>query len=197
MEVPHEDFEIRIRGRAETGLDIFESCTADALDGAVFRAQTPLTAPGDAIRFFHKSLPLPALDYEKAICIMHSLHDTLRYLPGSTLVHEPAETALAQGQGVCQDYAHIMLSLLRMEGIPARYVTGMTMGEGASHAWVEALCRGFWYGFDPTNNLLVDDGYLRAACGRDSADCAIIRGTFLGLTAQTQREQVLLQEERS
>ena len=55
--------------------------------------------------------------------------------------------------------------------------------------------RNYWYGFDPTNNLLVDDRYLRAACGRDSADCAVIRGTFYGSARQTQREQVSVQEE--
>ena len=87
-----------------------------------------------------------------------------------------------------------MLSLLRMEGIPARYVTGMLVGEGASHAWVEALCGGYWYGFDPTNDLLVDDSYIRVSCGRDSADCAIIRGTFLGLAAQVQRETVSVEK---
>lgn len=157
--------------------------------------QTPLTSPGDAINAYHRSLALCGGDYDKALHIMHSLHAALRYHPGATPVHESAEAAFAQGRGVCQDYAHIMLSLLRMEGIKARYVTGMTIGEGASHAWVEALCCGYWYGFDPTNNLLVDDRYLRAACGRDSADCAVIRGTFYGSARQTQREQVSVQEE--
>ena len=195
VELPHDIFEIQLCGRAETGLDIFEEYTQDSPGCAVFRAQTALTAPGDAIWAYYESLSLHGSDYEKATRLMRSLHETLRYLPGATAAHEPAETAFAQGQGVCQDYAHIMLSLLRMESIPARYVTGMTLGEGASHAWVEALCNGYWYGFDPTNNLLVDDGYIRAACGRDSADCAIIRGTFYGLAQQVQREQVLVQEE--
>lgn len=147
--------------------------------------------PGEAIRAYRKTLSLKGGAYEKAVEIMHSLQQALRYLPGTTAAHEPAETAFALGQGVCQDYAHVMLSLLRMEGIPARYVTGMTLGEGASHAWVEALCSGYWYGFDPTNNLLVNDGYIRAACGRDSADCSIIRGTFYGAAMQMQRECVV------
>lgn len=110
---------------------------------------------------------------------------------------ESAETAFARREGVCQDYSHVMLSLLRMEGIPARYVTGMMVGEGASHAWVEAQCCGYWYGFDPTNDLLVDDSYIRAACGRDSADCDIIRGTFYGSACQMQQERVLVETIRS
>lgn len=190
IEMPHSSFAIQVSGQVNTGLDICEARCTDAMDGAIYRLQTSLTAPGDAIRAYHKTLPLEGGPYEKALTIRNSLHETFRYQPGVTGVHEPAEAALVQGQGVCQDYAHIMLSLLRMEGIPARYVTGMTMGEGASHAWVEVLCRGYWYGFDPTNNLLVDDTYIRAGCGRDSADCSIIRGTFFQRASQVQRESV-------
>lgn len=189
----HDSFEIQVSGQAKTGLDIFESYTADPVAGAPFRAQTALTMPGETISAYREALALTGGAYEKTLKIMRSLHETLRYLPGATTVHEPAEAAFAQGRGVCQDYAHIMLSLLRMEGIPARYVTGMTLGEGASHAWVEALCRGYWYGFDPTNNLLVDDTYIRVCCGRDSSECAVIRGTFYGLAAQQQREQVTVE----
>ena len=96
---------------------------------------------------------------------------------------------------MCQDYAHIMLSLLRMEGIPARYVVGMMTGEGSSHAWVEALCNGYWYGFDPTNNKLVNADYIRVSCGRDSADCSVIRGNFYGCVTQRQNEKVVVEKD--
>ena len=125
---------------------------------------------------------------------MNTLHYTFTYDTEATEVHETAENALALGRGVCQDYAHIMLSLLRMEGIPARYVVGMTLGEGASHAWVEALCNGYWYGFDPTDNKLVNADYIRVSCGRDSSDCAVIRGNFYGCVTQRQTEKVKLEE---
>lgn len=174
---------------------IYEQYTSDPLDGGVFRVLTGLTMPGASLSRLREALNLRGSAYEKALAVMHGVHRALAYLPGATAAHEPAEAALSQGRGVCQDYAHIMISILRMEGIPARYVTGMTMGEGASHAWVEALCGSYWYGFDPTNDLLADDTYIRVGCGRDSADCAIIRGTFYGLAAQVQREQVIVQEE--
>lgn len=87
-----------------------------------------------------------------------------------------------------------MLSLLRMEGIPARYVVGMMLGEGASHAWVEVLCNGYWYGFDPTNDKLVNEEYIRVSCGRDAGDCSVIRGTFYGLVAQMQQERVVVEQ---
>lgn len=180
-------------GWARTGLDIYEDCTSDPLAGAMFRPQTVLTAPGKMLSALRESLSPEGGAYEKALTIMHGVHKALAYCPGATAVHQPAEAAFARGRGVCQDYAHAMLSLLRMEGIPARYVTGMLLGEGASHAWVEALCRGYWYGFDPTNDWLVDDGYIRVCCGRDSSGCDVIRGSFYGLAAQHQQETVLVE----
>lgn len=122
------------------------------------------------------------------------LHQSFVYDSAATQIHETAENALALGRGVCQDYTHIMLSLLREEGIPARYVVGMMIGEGASHAWVEALCNGCWYGFDPTNNKLVNDEYIRVSCGRDSSDCSVIRGKFYGYVTQRQTETVTVEE---
>ena len=81
-----------------------------------------------------------------------------------------------------------------MENIPARYVVGMMLGEGASHAWVEAFCRGYWYGFDPTNNKLVNDEYIKVSYGRDSSDCPVIKGNFYGNGIQTQKEEVSVEE---
>lgn len=193
VDEPHTDFAIEVSGRVKTGLEIFEEFCDDPLQSAVFRAQSGLTQPGPAIRAFHEGLDLQGSAYDRALTIRRAVHESFQYTPGITAAHESGENAFARKQGVCQDYAHVMLSLLRMEGISARYVTGMLMGEGASHAWVEAQCGGYWYGFDPTNDLLVDDSYIRVSCGRDSADCAIIRGTFYGLAAQVQRERVTVE----
>ena len=195
IESPHTEFSIAVSGKVKTGLEIFEEFCEDPLESAVFRVQSGLTQPGPAIRAFHDSLDLCGSAYDRALAIRKAVHEAFSYQPGATSAHESGEDAFARKQGVCQDYAHVMLSLLRMEGIPARYVTGMLMGEGASHAWVEALCGNWWYGFDPTNDLLVDDSYIRVSCGRDSADCAIIRGTFLGWAVQMQREQVIVKIE--
>ena len=195
IDSPHTDFTIAVSGKVKTGLEIFEEFCEDPLESAVFRVQSGLTQPGPAIRAFHDSLDLCGSAYDRAMAIRKGVHEAFSYQPGATSAHESGEDAFARKQGVCQDYAHVMLSLLRMEGIPARYVTGMLVGEGASHAWVEALCGNWWYGFDPTNDLLVDDSYIRVSCGRDSADCAIIRGTFLGWAVQMQREQVIVKIE--
>ena len=196
IESPHTDFTIAVSGKVKTGLEIFEEFCEDPLESAVFRVQSGLTQPGPAIRAFHDSLDLCGSAYDRALAIRKAVHEAFSYQPGATSAHESGEYAFARKQRVCQDYAHVMLSLLRMEGIPARYVAGMLLGEGASHAWVEAQCGGYWYGFDPTNDLLVDDGYIRVSCGRDSADCAVIRGTFYGLAAQVQREQVTVEKNK-
>ena len=192
----HNAFEVTVRGRAKTGLDIYEEYTDDALVFSIFRGQTELTTLGEKLNAYHKSLDLDQISgvYEKALHILRSLNDSFSYASGVTEAHESAEDAFSMGKGVCQDYAHIMLSLLRAEGIPARYVAGMMIGEGSSHAWVEVLCHGFWYGFDPTNNKLVDDDYIRVSCGRDSSDCAIIRGVFYGTAEQKQSEEVTVEE---
>ena len=194
LDEPHTDFSVTVSGQVRTGLEIYEERCGDPLKSGIFRVQSGLTQPGPAIRAFYDSLNLSGSAYDRALTIRSAVHEAFCYLPGTTAAHESGETAFARRQGVCQDYAHVMLSLLRMEGIPARYVTGMLVGEGASHAWVEALCGSWWYGFDPTNDLLVDDSYIRVGCGRDSADCAIIRGTFLGWAAQMQREQVRVEK---
>lgn len=193
---PHSTFAVRISGTAEAGLDIFEEYTDYPFDAILLKAQTDLTKPGEKLMQYHKELGLHGLEsaYDKALYIMRTLPDVFSYNPGSTEIHETAENAFTLGKGVCQDYAHIMLSLLRMEHIPARYVVGMMLGEGSSHAWVEALCNGYWYGFDPTNNKLVNDEYIRVSCGRDSSDCSIIRGSFYGYGVQKQSESVTVEE---
>lgn len=118
--------------------------------------------------------------------LMVAIHELLRYEPGSSNVHTTAAEAFSAKSGVCQDYAHIMASLLRSAGIPARYVCGITEGEGATHAWVQAHIDGAWHGFDPTRNKICDDGYLMIACGRDWTDCPVERGIFRGGASQTQ-----------
>jgi transglutaminase-like putative cysteine protease len=119
-----------------------------------------------------------------------ALYRTFSYAPESTRVDSPIEEALANRSGVCQDFAHIMLSILRHLGIPARYVSGYLCPrndrpdrslDGASHAWVEAWMPGpGWIGFDPTNNLLAGERHIRTAIGRDYADVPPTKGVFKG-----------------
>ncbi len=119
-----------------------------------------------------------------------SLYDWFEYDPRSTHVNSPIDEALESRKGVCQDFAHTMIALVRHVGIPCRYVSGYLYHgednkdrstEDATHAWVEAfLPHVGWVGFDPTNNLLAHNRYIRTALGRDYADVPPTRGTYRG-----------------
>ncbi len=120
------------------------------------------------------------------------IYDWFAYVPKSTHVDSPIDAAIQDRQGVCQDFAHIMIALLRSIGIPCRYVSGYLHRrqqdhdrslEDATHAWVEALLPQLgWVGFDPTNNLLVTERHIRTAIGRDYADVPPTKGVFRGHT---------------
>jgi transglutaminase-like putative cysteine protease len=113
------------------------------------------------------------------------------YAPKATRVDSPIDEALNSRMGVCQDFSHIMIALLRRLRIPARYVSGYLFHskgdhspEGATHAWVEAMLPGFgWVGVDPTNNLFAAERHIRTAVGRDYADVPPTRGVFKGEAA--------------
>jgi transglutaminase-like putative cysteine protease len=121
-----------------------------------------------------------------------AIYGSFSYVPNSTRVDSPIDEALRARQGVCQDFAHIMIALLRPLRIPTRYVSGYLFHgedrhdrslEGASHAWVEVLLpRLGWTAFDPTNNLIAGDRHIRVAVGRDYADVPPTRGVFKGQT---------------
>jgi transglutaminase-like putative cysteine protease len=121
------------------------------------------------------------------------LFERFEYSPRSTRVDSPIDHALESRRGVCQDFAHITIALVRQLGVPCRYVSGylfhspdehVRSTDGATHAWVEAWHPDFdWVGFDPTNNLMAGDGHIRVAVGRDYADVPPTRGVFKGRTA--------------
>jgi transglutaminase-like putative cysteine protease len=122
--------------------------------------------------------------------ISQGIHEKFEYAPNSTKVDSPIDDALSVRKGVCQDFAHIMIALVRKLQVPCRYVSGYLFhtkddqsmtSEGASHAWVEALLPKLgWVGFDPTNNLLCGDRHIRVAIGRDYAEVPPTRGVYKG-----------------
>ena len=118
------------------------------------------------------------------------LYDYFAYVPRSTSVDSPIDEALMSREGVCQDFAHIMIALVRGLGIPCRYVSGYLhhrkqdhdrSTHDATHAWVEAFLPHLgWVGFDPTNHLIAGDRHIRTALGRDYADVPPSKGIFRG-----------------
>jgi transglutaminase-like putative cysteine protease len=140
------------------------------------------------LRLERKGNPL-----ELVLRINQGVYDAFEYVPNSTKVDSPIDDALRTRQGVCQDFAHIMIALLRQLRIPSRYVSGYLYHgnhiedrspESASHAWAETLLPGLgWVAFDPTNNLAGSERHLRVALGRDYADVPPTRGVYKGEAA--------------
>ena len=117
------------------------------------------------------------------------VHSELEYVPGTTGVHSSGLDAHREGKGVCQDFAHLSLILLRSMGIPARYVSGYLhpnkkarVGDtidGQSHAWVQAWTGG-WWNYDPTNDADINEQYISVGVGRDYADVSPLKGIYSG-----------------
>lgn len=121
------------------------------------------------------------------------VYQNFQYIKGITSVSTTLDEIWQLKAGVCQDFAHILLSMLRLLCIPARYVSGYVCphdhtlrGEGATHAWVEAYIPYYgWLGLDPTNNCVVNDLHVRLAVGRNFSDVSPVRGTYKGTAKQT------------
>jgi transglutaminase-like putative cysteine protease len=119
-----------------------------------------------------------------------AIYKAFDYVPNSTKVDSPIDDALRSRGGVCQDFAHIMIALVRQLRMPCRYISGYLCHDtkvpdrspqGATHAWVEAFLPPLgWVAFDPTNNLVASDRHIRVAIGRDYADVPPTRGVYRG-----------------
>lgn len=120
------------------------------------------------------------------------VYKNFQYIKGITNVSTTIDEVLEHQSGVCQDFAHVLLQILRTMGIPSRYVSGYICpnknglrGVGATHAWVEAwIPNQGWAGIDPTNNIWVTNTHVKLAVGRNFGDCSPIKGTFKGTAEQ-------------
>jgi transglutaminase-like putative cysteine protease len=146
-----------------------------------------------------KSIP----PFDTSRLLSKYVYDNFEYRKGVTTAETEAEEIWRLKAGVCQDFAHILLVMLRMVGIPARYVSGYICpknhelrGEGATHAWVE-VCVPFygWMGLDPTNNCIAGDRHVRLAIGRHFTDCTPVKGTYKGSSEHTLEVSVVIENE--
>lgn len=142
----------------------------------------------EIVRQLHKSKSIAAIAEEACRYIF----ENFQYIKGITNVETTVDEILEHRSGVCQDFAHVLLQLLRTMGIPCRYVSGYICpnkngmrGEGATHAWVEVwIPMQGWTGLDPTNNVWVSNTHVKLAVGRNFNDCTPIKGTFKGTAEQ-------------
>jgi len=138
---------------------------------------------------FYKSVSV----FTALLQLTEYVYKNFQYIQGITSVTTTLDEIWKLKAGVCQDFAHILLAMLRLLCIPARYVSGYVCphdnnlrGEGATHAWVEAYVPFYgWLGLDPTNNCIVSEQHVRLAIGRNFSDCSPVKGTYKGTAKQT------------
>ena len=184
---PHDSFVYQVQGTAR--VDSAKGRGTD--ENLIYRYPSALTQPGPAIkRLYAGCTSEEANTFMRARALCSAVHGAMAYEPDSTDMNTTAEQAAATGRGVCQDYAHILAALLRLDGISARYVSGLMWGEGATHAWVEFFDGQTWWALDPTNDCEAGDYYIALARGRDASDCPIENGVFRGAASQQQRVNV-------
>ncbi|MGB6119764.1 MAG: transglutaminase family protein [Mesorhizobium sp.] len=163
----------------------------------MFKSPTPLTMPGTRAAQIAQDVG-EGKDLDRLHRLLGLVSGRVAYVTGVTNALTTAEEALEQGQGVCQDHAHIFATAARLCGFPARYASGYLMLEGeqvASHAWAEAHVDGLgWVGFDPSNNRSPDETYVSLATGRDYRDAAPLSGIRHGPSSETLAVQITVEQ---
>lgn len=132
------------------------------------------------------------------------IFDRFKYQPNATSVHSMLHEVLELKAGVCQDFSHLMIACCRQAWIPARYVSGylylgeqqeLLGGTEATHAWIEALLpSGRWVAIDPTNDILVDERYIKVHVGRDYSDVTPMKGVYTGYGTESMTVTVAVQQ---
>jgi transglutaminase-like putative cysteine protease len=204
---PHDKLAIRARGVVDTATCRPPgACSWQELAGAAgamceFLMVTPFTDAegpiGSAVEFLRTPDPVETVE---AVC--EWVHSALEYRPGVTGVHTSAAEVIQTGQGVCQDFAHLAVALLRSIGVPARYVSGYlhpvpepevgVTVEGQSHAWIEAWTCGWWE-LDPTNLVAVGPRHVAVGRGRDYGDVPPLKGIYAGGSQDSMTTTVSIQ----
>lgn len=151
----------------------------DPLD-RLFLYPTRLTRPTREMERIVASAPLSGDSWNRARQLCDLVYRSMTHVPAATdsTPDRTAAEALSTGKGDARDLSHILLTLCRMTGIPARFVSGLAVGISQGHSWVEVHCGGIWRALDPTTGGVVEEGYLKIAQGPDRDACAKTRDCF-------------------
>lgn len=196
--VPHKELEVTSSSVVETDRP---DTPAPSVDWAYLNSETAIdrfdelltptgsTPASKRIERVARHLAKGHDPHHAVLAAVEWVRGQLQYVPGTTGVHSSGLDALREGKGVCQDFAHLSLILLRAMGIPARYVSGYLhpkagaeIGEtvkGESHAWIQAWT-GSWWDYDPTNDTEITEQYVSVGFGRSYADVTPLKGIYLG-----------------
>ncbi len=186
FEEPHREMAIVVSGVVEIVSSDEWVRHEGTLAPLAYLATTPLTAPNEEILALAESHMHGKSLRDRLYSLAAAVRERVRYKPGTTSVEDSAATALAAGQGVCQDQSHVFITCCRALGIPARYVSGYICSEDgretASHAWADAWVEESraWLGIDVTHLSPASLAHCRLAVGRDYLDAAPVRGMRRG-----------------
>jgi len=172
---PHRALKASIEGEIELSPYVYR----DQEPVALYLAHSTL-APFSLVMldFFH-SIKLPVTDFRKALMLTHIIYE--QFKPMDSTKAKGLETFLLYKEGLSQDFSHLLIGLLRLSHIPARFVNGFIDGINQTHTWVEAFIDGDWRGFDPLNGTLInDEPYIKIAHGRDFSECQMHKGNYIG-----------------
>ena len=198
LQEPHSTLTIRAASTVETSADTAhrQACdwsavaqAASSPDLAEFAVPTDRTAIVPELERLARERTRGADPHEAAHELAAWVHESVAYVPGATGVHTNAQESWDQGEGVCQDFSHMAIALMRAVGLPARYVSGYlfpdpqaqpgTSADGQSHAWVEYWAAG-WHGLDATNRTVPGVRHVVVGHGRDYADVLPHKGIYHG-----------------
>ncbi|MDQ1731138.1 MAG: hypothetical protein QOK10_1297 [Pseudonocardiales bacterium] len=198
IQLPHHELVVTATSVVETGLrhgvsgglswaELGKESVRDSY--AEWLAFTPRTQPDEELSDLATRSAADLPPGEAAIACVDAVNEAMEYRLGATGVHTSGIQAWQERKGVCQDFAHVSLAMLRSLGLPSRYVSGYLhpkasaeLGEtvaGESHAWVE-WWDGEWMGYDPTNGKPVGDQHVAVARGRDYDDVSPLKGVYSG-----------------
>ena len=153
-----------------------------------FLQHRPFSGSQDVLKLIESKNLKSKSPYKAVLELCEYIYQNFKYHKGITNVDSSIEEVWKLKAGVCQDFTVLLLQMVRMLGIPARYVSGyicpndaITRGEGATHAWIEAYIPFYgWLGIDPTNNAIANENHVRLAIGRNYNDCSPVKGVFKG-----------------
>ncbi|SCY23275.1 transglutaminase family protein [Paracoccus tibetensis] len=200
---PVAEVTVRIEGRVDTrDLAGVLRGHREAIHPMSYLRDTAPTEPDAALQDLSRTAGTGARDpLDLAHRLSAAVSEAIAFRPGATEARTTAAEALALGEGVCQDHSHALISVARIAGLPARYVSGYLHstrdGEAhdAAHAWAELHVEGLgWVGFDPANRCCPDERYVRLGSGLDAPDAAPIRGVAMGSSAERLDVAVHVQE---
>ena len=198
LHAPHTDLTVMSSSVVETELaeplptdagwsDLHSDAVIDRFDELL--RPTEHTPASKRVASMAKKISKSHKPAEAVVAAANWVRDELEYLPGTTSVASSGLDALREGKGVCQDFVHLSLMLLRSMGIPAHYVSGYlhpkrdaVIGDtvdGRSHAWIEAWT-GAWWSYDPTNDTEITEQYISVGVGRDYSDVTPLKGIYSG-----------------